>query len=135
MRLVGTLWVCFSTSSNGALETGDAFRNRGRGLDSPDDTRVERKVARRQRATRELVNEETMRDEVKVGAGVMAHDFANGEDNAVFKSLIGTLIKCPGPGHCADPLFCKAGFFQVIVPESNTQTPASELPDWFDSLG
>ena len=28
----------------------------------------------------------------------------NGEDNAVFKSLIGTLIKCPGPGHCADPL-------------------------------
>ena len=28
----------------------------------------------------------------------------NGEDNAVFKSLIGTLIKCPGPGRCADPL-------------------------------
>ena len=56
----------------------------------------------------------------------------NGEDNAVFKSLIGTLLKCPGPGHCADPLFCKAGFFQVTVAESSTQTPASELPDWID---
>ena len=56
----------------------------------------------------------------------------NGEDNAVFKSLIGTLIKCPGPGHCADPLFCKAGFFQVTVPESSNQTLASELPDWID---
>jgi len=39
----------------------------------------------------------------------------NGEDNAVFKSLIGTLIKCPGAGRCADPLFCSAGFFQVNV--------------------
>ena len=49
----------------------------------------------------------------------------NGEDNAVFKSLIGTLIKCPGPGQCANPLFCKAGFFQVEVPESAVQTPAA----------
>ena len=56
----------------------------------------------------------------------------NGEDNAVIKSLIGTLIKCPGPGHCADPLFCKAGFFQVTVAESSTQIPASELSDWID---
>ena len=56
----------------------------------------------------------------------------NGEDNAVFKSLMGTLIKCPGPGHCADPRFCKAGFFQVTVPESSNQTPASEMPDWID---
>ena len=56
----------------------------------------------------------------------------NGEDNAVFKSLIGTLIKCPGPGQCANPLFCKAGFFQVKVPESAVQTPASELPHWID---
>lgn len=56
----------------------------------------------------------------------------NGEDNAVFKSLIGTLIKCPGPGHCADPLFCKAGFFQVTVPQSSKQTEETELPDWID---
>ena len=56
----------------------------------------------------------------------------NGEDNAVFKSLIGTLIKCPGPGHCADPLFCKAGFFQVTLPESSPQTEAHELPNWID---
>ena len=56
----------------------------------------------------------------------------NGEDNAVFKSLIGTLIKCPGPGRCADPLFCKAGFFQVTVPESSKQTEESELPNWID---
>jgi len=55
-----------------------------------------------------------------------------GEDNAVFKSLIGTLIKCPGRGHCADPLFCKVGFFQVTVPVSSNQTPASDLPDWID---
>ena len=58
----------------------------------------------------------------------------NGEDNAVFKSLIGTLIKCPGAGHCADPLFCKAAFFQVTVPESSNQTTASELPDWIDHV-
>ncbi len=56
----------------------------------------------------------------------------NGEDNAVFKSLLGTLLKCPGPGHCADPLFCRAGFFQVTVPESSTQTTTSELLDWID---
>ena len=56
----------------------------------------------------------------------------NGEDNAVFKSLIGTLIKCPGPGHCADPLFCKAGFFQDTVAQSSKQTDESELPDWID---
>ena len=55
----------------------------------------------------------------------------NGEDNALFKSLIGTLLKCPGPGHCADPLgICRAGFFQVTVPESSKQTHESELPDW-----
>ena len=47
----------------------------------------------------------------------------NGEDNAVFKSLIGTLIRCPGPGQCADPLFCKPGFFQVTVPEFCHQDP------------
>jgi len=58
----------------------------------------------------------------------------NGEDNAVFKSLIGTLIKCPGPGRCADPLFCKAGFFQVTVPESSNQTAASELPHWIEHV-
>ena len=57
---------------------------------------------------------------------------SNGEDNAVFKSLIGTLMRCPGPGHCADPLFCRAGFFQVTIPESSTQTSASELPEWID---
>ena len=39
----------------------------------------------------------------------------NGEDNAVFKSLIGTLLKCSGQGHCADPLNCKTAFFQVTV--------------------
>ena len=54
----------------------------------------------------------------------------NGEDNAVFKSLIGTLIKCPGPGHCANPLFCKKAFFQSTVPISSIETPASDLPDW-----
>ena len=53
----------------------------------------------------------------------------NGEDNAVFKSLIGTLIKCPGPGCCADPLFCKPGFLPVTVAESSTQTA---LPPWID---
>ena len=51
----------------------------------------------------------------------------NGEDNAVFKSLLGTLIKCQGPGHCADPLFCRSGFFQVTVPESSLQTATDAL--------
>ena len=85
MQLIRALWVCLSTSSSGASETGDALRNRGRGLDSPVDMRVERKVARRirKRATRQLVSEETMRDEVDVGTGVLTHDSANGEDNVV----------------------------------------------------
>ena len=51
-----------------------------------------------------------------------APDVNNGEDNAVFKSLIGTLLRCPGRGRCADPLICKCGFFRVTVPESEIQT-------------
>lgn len=47
--------------------------------------------------------------------------------NAVSKSLIGTLIKFPGPVHCADQLLCIAGFFQVNVPESASETRVSDL--------
>ena len=62
-------------------KTGEALRNRGRGLDSLVDMRVERKVTRRIRrhATRQLVSEETTRDEVQGGTGVVTYDLANGE--------------------------------------------------------
>ena len=85
MQLIRALWVCLSTSSSGASETGDALRNRGRGLDSPVDMRVERKVARRirKRATRQLVSEEILRDEMEVGTGVLTSDLANGSDSVV----------------------------------------------------
>ena len=38
---------------------------------------------------------------------------ANREDNAIYKSLIGTLLRCPGPGCCADPLLFRQAFFQT----------------------
>ena len=47
----------------------------------------------------------------------------NGEDNAVFKSLIGTLLRCPGRGHCSDPLLCRPGFFQVKYPTDEAIPP------------
>ena len=38
---------------------------------------------------------------------------ANREDNAIYKSLIGALLRCPGPGCCADPLLFRQAFFQT----------------------
>ena len=37
----------------------------------------------------------------------------NREDNAIYKSLIGTLLTCPGPGCCTDPLLFRPAFFQT----------------------
>ena len=34
----------------------------------------------------------------------------NGEDNAVFKSLLATLLSCTGRDHCTNPLLCRPGF-------------------------
>ena len=31
-----------------------------------------------------------------------------GEENAQFKAMHFTLLRCPGPGSCADPLMCAA---------------------------
>ena len=47
----------------------------------------------------------------------------NGEDNAVFKSLLATLLKCPGRGHCSDPLLCRLGFFQSTFPANEAVPP------------
>lgn len=46
-----------------------------------------------------------------------------GEDNAVFKSLIGSLLRCPGQGHCSDPLLCSPCFFQVSRPSTTSVAP------------
>ena len=54
-------------------------------------------------------------------------DLNNGEDNAVFKSLIGTLIKCPGVSRCADPTLCAHAFFPVTVPENTPPTDPQAL--------
>ena len=54
-----------------------------------------------------------------------------GEDNAVFKSLIGTLLRCPGQGHCSDPLLCNPGFFQVSRPSTTSIAPKFNCrPQW-----
>ena len=85
MHFVWVLWFVLITRSSGALETGDALRNRGRGLDSLVDMQVERKFTRRtrKRATQQLVSEEPVRDEVQDGTGDVTYDSANGEDNVV----------------------------------------------------
>lgn len=36
-----------------------------------------------------------------------------GEDNAAYKCVIGTLLRCPGPGRCADPLMFAPALFPV----------------------
>ena len=85
MHFVGVLWFVLITRSSGALETGDALRNRGRGLDSLVDMQVERKFTRRtrKRATQQLVSKEPVRDEVQDGTGVVTNDSSSGEDNVV----------------------------------------------------
>ena len=85
MHFVGVLWFVLITRSSGALETGDALRNRGRGLDSLVDMQVERKFTRRtrKRATQQLVSKEPVRNEVQDGTGVVTSDSANAEANVV----------------------------------------------------
>ena len=39
-------------------------------------------------------------------------DLNNGEDNSSFKSVLGTLLTCPGRGHCNNPLMCRGQSFQ-----------------------
>ena len=85
MKLVHvvTLWTLLAATSIGGLENGEAFRNRGQ--ESIADMRVERKVTRRIRrhATRQLVDEEIMRNEDQDGTGVVTDDFANSEEEVV----------------------------------------------------
>ena len=83
MKLVVTLWTLLAATSIGGLENGEAFRNRGQ--ESIADMRVERKVTRRIRrhATRQLVDEEIMRNEDQDGTGVVTDDFANSEEEVV----------------------------------------------------
>jgi len=38
-------------------------------------------------------------------------DMNSGEDNAVYKTLVGTLLVCPGPRRCNDPLLYRPAFF------------------------
>ena len=35
----------------------------------------------------------------------------DGEENAAYKSIVGTLFVCTGPGRCADPLICAPTLF------------------------
>ena len=43
-------------------------------------------------------------------------DFNNGEDNAVYKSLFGTHLSCPGKSRCSDPLLYRPAFFASSEP-------------------
>ena len=45
----------------------------------------------------------------------------DGEDNSSFKSVLGTLLTCPGRGHCNNPLMCRAQFFQCRYPNSDDE--------------
>ena len=48
-------------------------------------------------------------------------DLNNGEDNAAFKSLVGTLLTCPGRGYCNDPLVCRDCLFQCKYPKTDDE--------------
>ena len=37
------------------------------------------------------------------------------EDNDIYKSLLATLLRCPGPDCCADPLLFRPAFFQTCA--------------------
>ena len=41
----------------------------------------------------------------------------DGEENAQFKAMHCTLIRCPGPGSCADPLMCATALFPNVKGE------------------
>ena len=71
MQVVACLWALLVSTSIGGLESGEGLLNRGAASEA--DTSVERKVARRIRkhATRQLVSEETTRNEVPGGTGAM----------------------------------------------------------------
>ena len=43
-------------------------------------------------------------------------DMNNGEDNAMYKTLMGTLIACPGHSRCNDPLLYRPAFFPPTDP-------------------
>ena len=43
-------------------------------------------------------------------------DFNNGEDNAVYNTLFGTLLACPGKSRCSDPLVYRPAFFAPSEP-------------------
>ena len=45
-------------------------------------------------------------------------DMNNGEDNAVYKTLVGTLLACPGHSRCNDPLLYRPAFFPPNHPTS-----------------
>ena len=47
-----------------------------------------------------------------------------GEENAQFKAMHCTLLRCPGPGSCADPLMCAAALFP------NAKGEYRFLPAW-----
>ena len=48
-------------------------------------------------------------------------DMNNGEDNAAFKSVLGTLLTCPGRGQCNNPLVARPAFFQCVYPKSDDE--------------
>ena len=43
-------------------------------------------------------------------------DMNNGEDNAMYKTLMGTLLTCPGQSRCNDPLLYRPAFFPPTDP-------------------
>ena len=43
-------------------------------------------------------------------------DMNNGEDNAMYKTLVGTLLACPGKSRCNDPLLFRPAFFPPTDP-------------------
>ena len=43
-------------------------------------------------------------------------DFNNGEDNVVYKTLLGTVLACPGKNHCCDPRVYRPAFFPPSEP-------------------
>ena len=57
-------------------------------------------------------------------------DLNKGEDNAVYKTLLGTLVACQGKSRCNDPLLYRPAFFPPAAVLNNLQAAFSCRQQW-----
>ena len=62
-------------------------------------------------------------------------DFNNGEDNAVYKTLFGSLFTCPGKSRCCDPLLYRSAFFPPLDKKQMASVLSTLVKSIADSSG